>query len=181
MRKVLGVLIVLVLVGLLGWQVFRRASMSLKGSPRRHRSTPIAAVGPTVGPGWFCRWHDIRSAPDSSTTRPPLILRRPRGTLDHLTHQVGRTVVAGVVARRGGRCVRGDHGRHVALLLPDGHLQADRALSPYQTHSSWQMPSGAPSHLALSTAESSAHAPIIAPPWRARGPDEHDRTPVTAL
>ena len=42
MRKVLGVLIVLVLVGLLGWQVFRRASMSLKGSPRRHRSVAVA-------------------------------------------------------------------------------------------------------------------------------------------
>ncbi|MFQ5902717.1 MAG: efflux RND transporter periplasmic adaptor subunit [Candidatus Binatia bacterium] len=42
MKKVLGVLIVVILIGLLGWQVFRRASTSLKGSPRRHRAVAVA-------------------------------------------------------------------------------------------------------------------------------------------
>jgi RND family efflux transporter MFP subunit len=42
MKKVIGIFVVLVLVGLLGWQVFRRASTSLKGSPRRRQAVAVA-------------------------------------------------------------------------------------------------------------------------------------------
>ena len=42
MRKAVGIFIVLALIGLLGWQVHRRASMSLKGSPRRQRAVAVA-------------------------------------------------------------------------------------------------------------------------------------------
>ncbi len=42
MKKVLGILIVLVLVGLLGWQVFQRASLSSKGSQGRRRTVAVA-------------------------------------------------------------------------------------------------------------------------------------------
>ena len=41
MKKVFGILIVLVLVGLLGWQVFQRASLSSKGSQRLRRAVAV--------------------------------------------------------------------------------------------------------------------------------------------
>jgi RND family efflux transporter MFP subunit len=42
MKKVLGILVVLVLVGLLGWHVFQRASLSSKGSQRQRRAVAVA-------------------------------------------------------------------------------------------------------------------------------------------
>jgi len=42
MKKVLAVLIVVILIGLLGWQIFRRTSASLKGSPNGRRTVAVA-------------------------------------------------------------------------------------------------------------------------------------------
>ena len=42
MKKVFGILIVLALVGLLGWQVYRRASISLEVPKNRHRAVVVA-------------------------------------------------------------------------------------------------------------------------------------------
>lgn len=49
MKKALGIFIVLALVGLLGWQVQRRVSMSLKGSKRPRRAVSVAVEVASVG------------------------------------------------------------------------------------------------------------------------------------
>ncbi len=42
MKKALGIFIVLALIGLLGWQAHRRASTSLQGAKRQHRTVAVA-------------------------------------------------------------------------------------------------------------------------------------------
>lgn len=93
MKKALGVLIVLALIGLVGWQVYRRASMSSKGSGDRR---PAVAVAVEVAPVKRATMRDVEFFTGSLLPKSYFVVApKIAGRLEKLLVNIGDRVKRG--------------------------------------------------------------------------------------
>jgi RND family efflux transporter MFP subunit len=93
MKKTLGIVVVLALIGLLGWKVYRRASTSLSGSERQR---PAIALAVEVAPVKRTTIHDIGRFAGSLLPRSYFVIApKIAGRLEKLLVNIGEPVKRG--------------------------------------------------------------------------------------